>query len=144
MVPGSPLVEPLLAHTYSKAAARPELVRMWQQARPMLMRRWQRAEAAKEAAEEGQRPGARAGASTAQAAVPPDAALSVEEKLASRRQIFAPREAFGCGPARLLDPSALSAPATPCSCTMHWIASSCCLSSARWQQSKVKCMAWRA
>lgn len=69
--------------------------RLW----PVLAHRWQRIEDVKEAAEEAQRKskGAADGvrASTLQAAAPPAAALSVEEKLASRRQIFAPREAYG-------------------------------------------------
>ena len=64
------------------------------------MRRWERAEEGRERAEEEARGGSGAAEAGAQAqGVPADAALSIEEKLASKRQIFAPREAFKCAPA---------------------------------------------
>ena len=66
------------------------------------MRRWERAEEGRERAEEEARGGSGAAEAGAQAqGVPADAALSIEEKLASKRQIFAPREAFKCAAAAL-------------------------------------------
>ena len=66
----------------------------------LLVRRWERAEEVRERAEEEARGGSGAAEAGAQAqAMPADAALSIEEKLASKRQIFAPREAFKCAAA---------------------------------------------
>ena len=67
-----------------------------------VVRRWERAEEVRERAEEKARlvPAAAGGRAGAPAhAVPAGAALSIEEKLASKRQIFAPREAFKCAAA---------------------------------------------
>ena len=69
-----------------------------------LLRRWERAEEARERAEEeacgtNATAEARTGAQTQ--ALPAGAALSMEEKLASRRQIFAPREACKCAAAAI-------------------------------------------
>lgn len=68
--------------------------------------RWERAEDAREKAEEEEKVRLREAAREAsmdasragavQFALPAGAALSMEEKLASKRQIFAPREAFKC------------------------------------------------
>ena len=64
------------------------------------MRRWERAEEVRESAEEEARGASGAAEAGSQAqGMPADAALSIEEKLASKRQIFAPREAFKCAAA---------------------------------------------